>query len=427
MKFVSFVVATMAAAVALCAPGLSFAAFTTPTVISTANRQAGTPQVTAYGNGNAIIVWKEPEGGIWRIKLRHVSAAGGPGPIETLSSPTGTAQQPQVAVNADGDAVVVWKQFDGTNWIIEARARAAGGALGPVQPLSSPGQNADVPQVAIDPTGKALLVWRRFNGTNQIIELRQRAPNGALSTVRQISPSGQNADTPLVAMADGGSALVLWDRTEPGGIYYLESRSRAATGALGSITTHSDNLGNPSFAEVGMLSNGRALVVWRAGPGEIVLRTRSAAGAFGPTETIPTAEGESPQLALAPDFSSVITWRQFEFNGNYPLRAVSRSPTGVVTDHGTLSTPGKRVAVDYALAIDENRTAVAFWFELDNSHNEIPRASSRPAGGSFGPSQRIAPNGLYPLGLQAAISAGKAYLVFRAQGAGRSIELSRGP
>jgi hypothetical protein len=51
----------------------------------------------------------------------------------------------------------------------------------------------------------------------------------------------------------------------------------------------------------------------------------------------------------------------------------------------------------------------------------------RPAGGSFGAGEIITPHGLYPTNLQAAISARKAYLVFRTQGKGRSIQLSRGP
>jgi hypothetical protein len=427
MKFVSLAAATVAAALAVCAPCVSFA-FTTPTVISTANRQSGAPQVTAYGNGRALIVWKEIEDGIFRIKLRQAFADSTLGPIQTLSSATQRADLPQVAVNALGDAVVVWKQFNGSNWVIEARARAASGALSAVQPLSDPGQNADMPQVAIDPTGKALVVWKRFNGTNQVMQLRQRSPGGALGAVRQISAIGENTTTPLVTMANDGSALLLWDRVEPGKLYSIESRSRAANGALGSITMLAGSFGSPSNASVRMLGDGRALVFWREGSGHMAFRTRSAAGTFGSTEMIATAMGESPRLALAPDFSSVFTWRQQEFSGNTPLRAVSRSPTGVLTDNGTLSTIGRRVEVDYALTIDAQRTAVAFWYETNDTGNGVLRATSRPAGGSFGPSKVVAPKGLFPLNLHAAISAGKAYLVFLAQGAQKSvIQLSRGP
>ena len=346
--------ATLAAALMLLAPGLSFADFTTAKVISTPNRAGDEPQVAVYGKGNAIMVWRELDGGKWRIKLRTGSANGELGAIQNISPAGQNADLPQVAVNAHGNAVVVWKRFNGTNWVVDARARANGGALGPLKQLSGAGQNADLPHVAIDSTGKALVVWKRFNGMKRVIELRQRAPNGALGAVTQISDPSQNADTPLVSMAADGSALLLWDRSEAGGVYFIEARSRAANGALGSITTLSESMGNRSRKDVAMMLSGRAMVVWVSGAGDVVMRARSAAGEFGPTQTIATDGNETAQIALAPDGSGVIAWREYDPTfEDYRLRAVSRSGTGVLVDLGFLSTNRARAEVDYALAIDE--------------------------------------------------------------------------
>jgi hypothetical protein len=38
--------------------------------------------------------------------------------------------------------------------------------LGPIQTLSGAGQDAFAPQVAVDSGGNAVAVWRRFDGTN---------------------------------------------------------------------------------------------------------------------------------------------------------------------------------------------------------------------------------------------------------------------
>jgi hypothetical protein len=38
------------------------------------------------------------------------------GPIRTLSTAGQNASDVRIAMNADGDAVIAWQQFDGTNW-----------------------------------------------------------------------------------------------------------------------------------------------------------------------------------------------------------------------------------------------------------------------------------------------------------------------
>ena len=94
MTFMSFAAATAAAAVAVCAPGLSFA-FTTPIVISTANRPSGAPQVTAYGNGRALIVWKEFDGEKTTVNLMTSRDDGATwSPAKTISSTMDTSDHP---------------------------------------------------------------------------------------------------------------------------------------------------------------------------------------------------------------------------------------------------------------------------------------------------------------------------------------------
>lgn len=45
-----------------------------------------------------------------------------------LSEAGANAEGPQVAVDPQGDAVAVWQRYDGTDWIIQAASREAGGA-----------------------------------------------------------------------------------------------------------------------------------------------------------------------------------------------------------------------------------------------------------------------------------------------------------
>ena len=73
-------------------------------------------------------------------------------PIQTLSAGGQDAENLQLALDATGDAVLVWQRSDGANVRIEARARRAAGVLGPVRTLSAAGQGASDPGLTSTPT-----------------------------------------------------------------------------------------------------------------------------------------------------------------------------------------------------------------------------------------------------------------------------------
>jgi hypothetical protein len=77
----------------------------------------------------------------------------------TLSHKGEDASAQQIAVGPGGDAVIVWQRFDGTNIRIQARVRSATGVYGPVENVSPAGESAVQPRVAVDNSGNALIVW----------------------------------------------------------------------------------------------------------------------------------------------------------------------------------------------------------------------------------------------------------------------------
>ena len=124
-----------------------------------------------------------------------IAAAEWTAPVE-LSATGQNAFSPQVAVNADGDAVFTWRRSDGTNDRIQARARSAAGVLSDVQTLSAQGQNAFSPQVAIDADGDAVFTWLRSDGSNLRVQARARSAAGVLSPVQTLSAQERDASAP---------------------------------------------------------------------------------------------------------------------------------------------------------------------------------------------------------------------------------------
>ncbi len=95
-------------------------------------------------------------------------------------SPDGQdAAYPQVAMDDNGNAVIVWDQSDGINSQIFKSEYRNGAWTNPAlltDNISQDGQSADSPQVAMDNNGNAVIVWQQYdgNGNNQIFKSEYR-------------------------------------------------------------------------------------------------------------------------------------------------------------------------------------------------------------------------------------------------------------
>jgi hypothetical protein len=163
------------------------------------------------------------------------AAAAGPATVnsvQSLSPAGGDAHAPHVAIDGKGNALVVWSRSNGFHSRIQLRRRYAAGSLGPVQTLSAPGQDALESQIAIDTKGNAIVVWTRFDGHRNRIQLRRRSASGSLSPVQTLSAQFTDAAQPQVAIDSDGNALVVWTGSEGGGDSRIQLRRRSAAGSL---------------------------------------------------------------------------------------------------------------------------------------------------------------------------------------------------
>ncbi len=122
------------------------------------------PDVATSSTGNSVAAWVR-SGVVTVASSQGGSAWSAPIP---LGGSTGTAA-PSVAVDAAGDAVVVWGTASGQ---VQAAYRSAGGAWGPVATLASGVDlGLGAPQVAIDADGAAVAVWATTDERIQAAEL----------------------------------------------------------------------------------------------------------------------------------------------------------------------------------------------------------------------------------------------------------------
>jgi|GEM_PF-6198476 len=175
-----------------------------------------------------------------------------------LDEPAGIGSTPVVAMNASGAEIIAW--YEGQTILVRVR-QPGGGAFGAPLTLGPPpaGGSIGAPSVAIDAAGDTLVVWSEYDGAGHY-SVRQASagpgqPLGAGTTI-QGSVSGAPKAGVLPLFLSDGTAMVFWSSFEGS----LEFVRRAAGGEFGSPVTlePSEVVGFTAVPE----SGARVLVGW---------------------------------------------------------------------------------------------------------------------------------------------------------------------
>jgi hypothetical protein len=421
--------------IALLAPASSDAAFTAPFFYSPAARSVSTHDLALDADGDAVAVWERFDGANERIEARARSKAGVLGTVQTLSLAGQDAQSPRVAVDATGDAVVVWSRPDGIGPCssdgcvrTQVRTRSVGGVLGPVLTLSPAGQNVFEFDVAVDADGDAVVVWNRSDGSSasccRRIQARSLSAGGALGPVQVLTAAGQHADSPGVAVDADGDAVAVWTRFDGVGVR-VYARARSAGGALGPVLIISKRNSDHPFApglnpEVAIDAAGDAVVVWQRSDGtgpcgavgcpKIEARARSAAGVLTSVQILSntTRGGSSPQVAVDGDGDALAVWEHFDATTDCSggscerIQARHRAAAGGLGAVLNLS-PAGQDSFFPQVGMDADGDAVAVW-QREGTSNRI-QARRRTAAGALGLVQTLDTVGQFSTTPQVAVAA----------------------
>jgi len=135
---------------------------------SSTRHRAGSPRTDVGVAGGALVVWRESDGEKRRVHVSAGAAGGALGAPTILSAPGRHAGAPRVGIDAAGNAVAIWKRRSDAErkYRLLSAIRPAGGAFGPTVDLSAGGRNAVAPELAVGAAGDAIAIWRRYDGTH---------------------------------------------------------------------------------------------------------------------------------------------------------------------------------------------------------------------------------------------------------------------
>jgi PKD domain len=331
-------------------------------------------------------------------------------PAATISEAGAT--EPAIAVDPAGNVTAIWARHNGSNYIVEARARPAGGPWGPVEPLGAPGAVTGSPRVAVDNAGNAVAVWKEATAIKAAVR-----PAGGAWTSGQTLATG-SVDAPDVAVNARGDAIAVWRSTAPHAVraaygsaasgawaaahdvfapmpvkqvlpldVALDSEGNAAVAWIYLDTLSSRKLqasfrsaGAPSWepaadltglssgccaAQVGFPAGASAFVVW-GDTGVVKVTHRPAGGSWGAPQTLGPGDS-APQLALAvgPAGDAVAAWKR-----GLVVDVASRpAATGAWSAPSPLTTAAE--ADPPHLAVDPSGNALATWVLWDGARRNI--------------------------------------------------------
>ncbi len=176
-------------------------------------RFSQSPQVAIDADGEAVAVW-EDQAESASVVHEVIEAAVKPPGSATWGSPAVLADggsRPQVAMDARGDAVAVWP---GAGGLYAATLPAASSTWQPPVPVST--SQAEHPHVALDTQGDAVVDWESIGGATNTVQAAVRPAGAGWGAPVSLSEPVEYSHlyptlNPNVAIDAKGSAIAIWD------------------------------------------------------------------------------------------------------------------------------------------------------------------------------------------------------------------------
>jgi Bacterial Ig-like domain len=352
----------------------------TATLIETDNAgDAAIPQIAVEAGGNAMAVWRENDGTRYNIWANHFVAGMGWGAATLIETDNvGDANYPQIAVDSNGNAMAVWGQTDGTRFNINANRYVAGTGWGTPTLIETDNAGAAVtPRIAVDASGNIFAVWQENDGTRTNIWANRYAVGTGWGTAALIETNNAGgAYSPQIAVDANGNALAVWSQSDGTRYNIWSNRYVAGTGWGTATLIETDNLGDANYPQVAVDVSGNALAVWEQSDGTRtnIWANRYVVGTGWGTaaliETDNAGDANIPQIAIDASGNAIAVWQQS--NGTYYYIWTNRFVVG--TGWGTAA----RIEVGNLgdaqipqIAVDASGNALAVWQESDGTRTNV--------------------------------------------------------
>jgi hypothetical protein len=225
--------------------------------------------------GNSVVTWFGYDSVQSAVRIASSGAWQQPVEVAAIGSEAGGSPGgPALAVDGLGDVVTAWSSTIGSggNHIVQAATLPAGGTWQTPVEISEAGLDAGSPDVALDPTGAAVVTWSAaassFVGSKSaVIQAAVRPAGSAWQAPVDISEAGQEVDNPQlepkVAIDPQGNAIAVWEGLD-GENQIIQSAVRPTESGdwQAPVNLSSSEMQQANDAQIAIDSRGNAVSVW---------------------------------------------------------------------------------------------------------------------------------------------------------------------
>jgi VCBS repeat-containing protein len=273
------------------------------------------PVVAMDDSGDFVVVWQSDgqDGSGYGIYAQRYNAAGAAQGSEFRVNTHTTNRQnsPAVAMDSDGDFVVVWQSYSqgsSSYGVYAQRYTAAGAAQGSEFSVGAPTENVGIPIIDMAPDGEFVIAWLEIlgvqvGGANLETQLQRFDSNGAATGELFSFPSAsQRRIATSVAIDDNGDLMMTSiDYTATSGDLEIQRYDATAQAWGEPIPVFTPNTLYTSVESVrgAMDANGNLVVVWdgrQSTPDDNVFAQRFAANLAPQAFSIPVTITEDTPL-----------------------------------------------------------------------------------------------------------------------------------
>ncbi|HKS16055.1 MAG TPA: hypothetical protein VJU16_02025 [Planctomycetota bacterium] len=344
-------------------------------LISDGNPFASSPKITIDAAGNAIVVYSQlddpsggPETSIWWNRYTAGVNWQAPQLLETVDEIAGDVQ---VACDAAGNAIAVWSSSDGSSSDLHFNRYVAGAGWTGAAPLEDGPEISSGARIGMDASGNALAVWNQFDGVDSF----------SVMASRYLPVSGWTVPIPLVtgleftsneeiAVNAAGDAIAVWTQFDGLTSNLWSASYRPASGWSIATLVETDDWPVSGGLQVGIDATGAGTAAWNAplgiGTDDRVWSARySPGGGWTPVELVGLLpNGIGPRLAVQPSGATGIVW----------LYADGFSTSVLFSSHDGSGPWTSPVFVEFyenqcdnpVLAFDPDGNAMAVWSYYDD-------------------------------------------------------------
>jgi len=339
----------------------------------------GPPQVAADSSGNAIAVWAEFDPGapgntnitsIW--SCRYTVGAGW-GTAEIIENVADTSHDPRIAMDANGNAIVVWLHDNYSIHQVWANRYLAGTGWGTEARIDNAGYSNYPPQLGVDGSGNAVAVWNQYNGViASNIFTAGSGTAGSWGTAAQLVASGHD---PQVSMNSGGTAVAIWAVFD-GTFYRIYSKKYTSGSGWGADELiDSDTTNDVGYPQVAIDSGGDAFAVWMRFDGtryHIYTAKHPALTIWGTNVRIDsdTYAANYPQISVNGNGDAFAVWYQSD-GARYNAWSSHRLSTDSTWGTAELIESGTGNAYDPQVVVDANANTIVVWRQNDGTRDNI--------------------------------------------------------